>query len=296
MFGAQRQEKPLEINLQKQILQNPKKLVQQIRHRLNGNGLSGNWGVHTNHGRIKGSAVLFLLTPHQVDADEPNEPCLLLNKRSRMVLQPGDLCCPGGGVERLDKLLALVLRWPRSPLRKWPSWNKWKSMDRKKTQGLSLLMAAALREGWEEMRLNPFKVSFMGPLPVQKLVMFDRQIYPLVGWVPAHQDLVPNWEVDRIIYIPLSRLFDAQYYGRYRLTFETRGGKIHRKEDFPCFIHKSKNGDEILWGATFRITLDFLKLVFGFELPDLSTSKVIPGRLGKTYYRGNNGNLIKGRR
>jgi 8-oxo-dGTP pyrophosphatase MutT (NUDIX family) len=284
----------LKTQVQQQILQNPKKLVQLIRHRLNGNGLSDNWGVQTNHGRVKGSAVLLLLTPYRGDADESYEPCLILNKRSRKVLQPGDLCCPGGGVEGLDKLLSLSLRWPRSPLRKWPSWNKWKSMDRKKAQGLSLLLAAALREGWEEMRLNPLQVSFMGPLPVQKLMMFDRKIYPLVGWVPAHQDLIPNWEVDRIVYIPLYRLFDTQNYGRYRLTFEARDGKKQREEDFPCFVHKEKNGDEILWGATFRIIMDFLKMVFGFELPDLSTSKVIPKRLGKTYYKGYNGNPSKG--
>jgi 8-oxo-dGTP pyrophosphatase MutT (NUDIX family) len=281
----------LKAQVQEQVIQNPKKLVHLIRHRLNGNGLSDDWGIQTNHGRIKGSAVLFLLTPYQVDVDESYEPCVLLNKRSRKVLQPGDLCCPGGGVERLDKLLSQALRWPRSPLHKWPFWNRWKSMDPKKAQGLSLLLAAALREGWEEMRLNPFKVTFMGPLPVQKLMMFNRQIYPLAGWIPPHQDLIPNWEVDRIVHIPLSRLFDVHNYGRYRLTFETQDGQKCREEDFPCFVHNEKKGDEILWGATFRIAMDFLNIVFGFALPDLSTSKVIPGHLGKTYYKGNNRTL-----
>jgi hypothetical protein len=282
---------------QQHIVQNPHKLVRQIRNRLNGNGLSDNWGVKTNQGRVKGSAVLFLLTPYQVHTDGPYEPCLLLNKRSREVLQPGDLCCPGGGVEWMDRVLSPVLHWPWSSLCKWPSWQKWKSTDRKKARGLALLLTAALREGWEEMRLNPLKVTFMGPLPVQKLIMFDRQIYPLVGWVPARQLLVPNWEVERIVYIPLNRLFDAQHYGRYRLTFETRDGNAHPNEDFPCFIHNGKNGNEILWGATFRITMDFLNLVFGFVYPDLSHSEVIQGRLGKTYYRGNPGYMRKrGRR
>lgn len=277
----------MKTNEQQRIIQNPQQLVQHIRHRLNGNGLADNWGVDTNKGRVKGSAVLLLLTPYQVHEDGSYEPCLLLNKRSHKVLQPGDLCCPGGGVERLDKFLSPALHCPLSPLHKWPSWKKWKSLDRKKAQGLALLLAAALREGWEEMRLNPLKVTFMGPLPVQKLIMFNRQIYPLVGWVPAHQHLVPNWEVERIVYLPLSRLFDVQYYGRYRLSFETRDGQSRRREDFPCFVHKGKNGNEILWGATFRIAMDFLNLVFGFEYPDLSSSEVIQGRLGRTYYGGN---------
>lgn len=269
---------------QPHITQSPELLVKQIRHRLNGNGLTDNWGVHTNHGRVKGSAVLLLITPYQIHTGSAHEPCLLLNKRSQKVLQPGDLCCPGGGVERLDKVLSPALHWPWSPLRKWPSWPKWKSIDRKKAQGLALLLTAALREGWEEMRLNPFQVTFMGPLPVQKLVMFERQIYPLVGWVPPNQHLVPNWEVERIVYIPLRRLFDIHQYARYRLNFESRDGKTHRNQDFACFVHQGKNGKEILWGATFRIVMDFLNLAFGFELPDLSDSEVIQGRLGKTYY------------
>lgn len=276
---------------QQLITQNPQELVQQIRHRLNGNGLAANWGVHTNQGKIKGSAVLFLLTLCQAGSDGPYEPCLLLNKRSRKVLQPGDLCCPGGGVERLDKVLSQALHWPLSPLRKWPSWRKWKSMDRKKTRGLALLLTTALREGWEEMRLNPLKVAFLGPLPVQKLVMFDRQIYPLAGWVPANQRLVPNWEVERIVHIPLRRFFDFKHYARYRLSFENGDGRTRRKQDYPCFIHHGKKGKEILWGATFRLTMDFLNLVFGFELPDLSSSQVINGLLGETYFNG--ANLMK---
>lgn len=159
-------------------------------------------------------------------------------------------------------------------------------MDRKKSRGLALLLATALREGWEEMRLNPLKVDFLGPLPVQKLMMFDRQIYPLVGWVAANQRLVPNREVERIVHIPLRRLFDCQHYARYRLRFITGQGEIRRKEDYPCFIHHGRKGDEILWGATFRLTMDFLNLVFCFELPDLSSSQVIEGLLDETYFNG----------
>jgi hypothetical protein len=253
---------------------------------LDGNGLAHNWGDLVLHGKIKGSAVLFLLTPFQTGAKNAFEPCLLLNKRSQKVLQPGDLCCPGGGVEPLYKILSNTLFWPFSPLHKWPAWRKWKAKDRQKARGLALLLTTALREGWEEMRLNPLKVSFMGPLPVQKLIMFNRKIYPLVGWVPPNMPLTPNWEVERIVHIPLRRLFDYRNYARYRISFKTKDGDVQRKEDFPCFLHRGRKDEEILWGATFRITMDFLKLVFGFEVPDLSQAPVITRRLGSAYLNG----------
>ena len=260
----------------------PQEMVHRIRRSLDGNGLQTDWGAHVGHGDIKESAVLFLLTLRSVGDGRPAEPCLLLNKRSRKVLQPGDLCCPGGGVESRDRLLSRALRWPFSPLRKWPSWKRWKRESSESAIGLSLLLTTALRESWEEMRLNPLKVAFMGPLPIQKLVMFKREIYPLVGWVA----LVPNWEVERIVHLPLRRLLHGRHYARYRLSFDTAEGVAHRKEDFPCFIHHSRNGKEILWGATFRITMDFLRLVFGFELPDLADAPVIHRSLDDRYLNG----------
>ena len=263
-----------------------KGLMQTIRHRLDGEALTDSWGDPMVRGKIKGSAVLFLLTLRKSGPNGSYEPCLLLNKRSAKVLQPGDLCCPGGGVAPLDRVLSAALHLPLSPLGKWPAWRKWKRSDRQKANGLALLLATALREAWEEMRLNPLKVSFLGPLQVQRLIMFNRRIFPLAGWVPRDQNLVPNWEVARIVHIPLRRFFETRRYARYRLTFNTAEGQAQRKEDFPCFIHNGCEGDEILWGATFRITVDFLQRVFGFIMPDLGTAPIITRRLGSTYFNG----------
>ena len=48
---------------------------------------------------------------------------VILNKRSRDVLQGGDLCCPGGTINsRLDAYLAKALSLPGSPLSRWPYW------------------------------------------------------------------------------------------------------------------------------------------------------------------------------
>ncbi len=268
------------------ITSNPQELIHQVRQRLNGAGLADDWGDLNPDGNTKGSAVLFLLTLKQVHADAPPEPCVLLNKRSRKVLQPGDLCCPGGGVQRLDKVLASVAQWPLLPLTRWPLWSQWRTDHSHKAKGLALLFTTALREAFEEMRLNPLRVEFLGPMAVQPLIMFERVIYPLAAWVPPHQTLKPNWEVERIVHIPLTRLLDPANYARFRLTFDKAKGQVHRKEDLPCFIHRRRNGHEVLWGATFRITLDFMKQVFDFNLPDLTHTPIHFRDLSKTYLNG----------
>jgi 8-oxo-dGTP pyrophosphatase MutT (NUDIX family) len=261
-------------------------LLELVRRRLNGSGLEAQWGVRIHQGDIKESAVLFLLTRCQISAGTHNRFCLVLNKRSRQVLQPGDLCCPGGGIEKLDTVLAPMLRWPLPHLRNWPPWHQWKNGEGEKAKGLALLLTTALREGWEEMRLNPLKVDFMGPLPSQKLVMFNRRIHPLVGWVPSITGLATNWEVDKIVLIPLQRFFETRHYARYRLRYDTQQDESHPKDDLPCFIHRSRQGDEILWGATFRITMDFLRLVFGFRPPGLEGAPVIQRVLEHAYLNG----------
>ncbi len=264
----------------------PDEIVPRIRRRLAGNGFQADWRPPVGEGQVTASAVLFLLTLRSPANGRPAEPCLLLNKRSRQVLQPGDLCCPGGGIEPKDRLLSLGLRWPFSPLPKWPGWKRWKHAPSRSGRWLALSLAAALRESWEEMRLNPFKVAFLGPLPIQKLIMFRRKIYPLVGWVAQGQALSPNWEVARIVHLPLRELLQERNYARYRLRFDTTRGAKRSQEDFPCFVHHDPNGQEILWGATFRITMDFLKWVFGFDLPDLSEAPVIHRQLDETYLSG----------
>jgi 8-oxo-dGTP pyrophosphatase MutT (NUDIX family) len=272
--------------LQDKILNNPRDLIRNIASRLNGHLIAANWLEADGSGGGKGSAVLFLLTQQRTGLSGAPEPCLLLNKRSQRVLQPGDLCCPGGGVATTDKILWRLMHLPFSPLYQWSQWPRWRVEHPEIAQHLALLLTTALREAWEEMRLNPLKVTFMGLLPVQQLILFKRQIFPLAAWVPSFQRLKPNWEVERLIYIPLRRLMDPGNFGRYRLTFKNSQSGDQRQNDFPCFIHQGKQGTEILWGATFRIAADFLKLVFGFSLPDLDTLPVVRGKRGKTYLNG----------
>lgn len=226
------------------------------------------------------SAVLFLLG--RLPGGD-RSPGVILNKRSAKVRQPGDLCCPGGSIApRRDTLGARLLRTPFSPLTRWPGWRR---QGRRQAFSLSLLMATGLRESFEEMRLNPLKVEFLGPLPPQRLVMFRRTIYPLVCWVHGPHRFRPNWEVEKIVFLPLRRLLDSSGYGRLRLEIPGPNAGVEIGE-FPCFVHRQAAETERLWGATFRITMVFLERVFGFQPPSLRHLPLFEATLAEEYRTG----------
>ena len=235
------------------------------------------------------SSVLFLLGPDCQRKRLSSTPCLILTKRSSRVKQPGDLCCPGGSISSgLDFYLAKLLYLRGSPLSRWPYWSVWRKKRHKEARRLALLFATCLREGFEEMRLNPLGVKFLGPLPSQQLVMFRKVIYPMVCWTGRQKRFFPNWEVERVVFIPLQNLLNPSTYARYRLDIESsrkNGNHINRIE-YPCFIHEYQGKSEVLWGATFRITMVFLETIFGFKPPDMDSLPVVYGSLGENYLTG----------
>jgi hypothetical protein len=243
------------------------------------------------------SAVLLLLGRGPDLCAPSPEPCLIFNKRSMKVKQSGDLCFPGGRIAPgPDRYLSRVLYLPFFPLARWPYWKEWRRLRPVEARKLALLFAAGLREGLEEMRLNPLSVRFLGPLPRQNLRMFDRIIYPMVGWIEHQKRFSPNWEVAKIVYIPLRDLLNPNAYGCYRLQMGARpqiaslAGKNQRTpavtQDYPCFVHRKGNNREVLWGATYRIAMLFLELIFGFTPPAMETLPIIEGALDKTYLTG----------
>ena len=236
------------------------------------------------------SSVLFLLGTGAGSEEITPGLSLILNKRSLKVKQPGDLCCPGGSISsRLDPLLARLLYLPGSPLTRWPYWRRWREMHHRDANHLALLFAAGLREGLEEMRLNPLGVEFLGPLQPQRLIMFDKVIYPMVCWVPRQKRFFPNWEVEKIVFIPIVNLLNAENYACYRLQIETsrHGNNNPNTMDYPCFLHRERGESEILWGATYRIAMVFLDLAYGFQPPDIESVPVVHGRLRESYLTGN---------
>ena len=137
--------------------------------------------------------------------------------------------------------------------------------------------------------MNPFGVKFLGPLPPQKLIMFERVIYPMVGWIVGQKRFTPNWEVEKVLYIPLRKLLVPSNYACYRLNIQSRHATEENSiiKDFPCFLYEHNDSVEKLWGATFRITMVFLEIVFGFKPPDIESLPVIHGALDENYLTGN---------
>ena len=238
-------------------------------------------------GTIAGVLMLFGQKPGSNKSGA--EPCLVLNKRSLKVRQPGDLCFPGGSMTpHIDPYLARIFSLPFASLGRWRYWAAWKKNHSGQAKILSIIWATGLRESFEEMRLNPFGVRFLGLLPAQSLVMFKRTIYPMVGWIKRQKRFFPNWEVEKVIYVSLNDLLNPELYGRYRLQMGGTSGRAGAVpvQEFPCFGIQSQNQKEILWGATYRITVDFLKYVFDFEPPALRSLPVIEGALDHSYLTG----------
>lgn len=233
------------------------------------------------------SSVLFLMGERCENGRRPGDPCVILNKRSVRVRQPGDLCFPGGRIDpRLDGFLSKLVKCPLSPLGRWPHRSRWqRGHGREQTERLCLILATALRESVEEMRLNPFGLTFLGPMPSQDLSMFKRVLYPTVVWINRQRRFFPNWEVEKIVPVPLRSLLDSGAYACYRIRF------LHREQgsfvqDFPCFLHEIQGEREILWGVTYRIVTVFLESVFGFRPPALQHLPVVEGRMGESYLNG----------
>ena len=238
---------------------------------------------------LTAAGVLLLLSDKSCNNNGPGQPCLVLNKRSLKVRQPGDICCPGGRVAPLvDPYFARLLSLPWVSLARWKYWRRWKKNKSPVARLLALFWATALRESFEEMRLNPFGVRFLGPLPPQPLVMFQRTIYPSVAWINRQKRFFPNWEVEKVVDIPLIDLLNPANYAQYRLC-RTPGGDAESKNtigQYPCFRYQFRNDTELLWGATYRIVTLFLDYVFGFKPPGLAEIPIIEGSLDQNYLTG----------
>ena len=186
---------------------------------------------------VRTSSVLLLLSELSIEDGGIPEVCVILNKRSREVRQPGDLCCPGGAVEKLDRFLARLLPLWGPSFSRWPCWSELKTEQPADADFLALLYAAGLREGWEEMGLNPFRLTFLGPLPTSYLVLNQRPVHPLVAWVSRQRRFRLSWEVERIVQFPLRALLNPFNYGLSQALCTYRSGVEIRREScgFPVF-------------------------------------------------------------
>jgi len=236
------------------------------------------------------AAGVLLLLHLKNDPDDPisedGEFSFLLIKRSSKVQQPGDLSCPGGMMHRvIDPMLRPLVMGRILPILQGKARHFALCRDHETFRIMTLFLINAIRESWEEMKLCPFNIQFLGPLPTYSLHLFKRIIFPLVGLVKKTGDLKPNSEVERIVEIPLKVFFDDSHYGMVHIEVsEPPGLRNHHPQDFPCLIYRDGEGrEEILWGATFFIIMNFLKTVLYFKIPDTHSRRFIKKTLGVDY-------------
>ena len=216
----------------------------------------------------------------------------LLSKRSKSVQQPGDLCAPGGGIHPfLDSLSGWLLRFGLLPGIRGPSFTLAKRKGESVYWKILFLLGNALRESWEELRLSPFNVEFLGPLPTYHLHHRPWIIFPLVGRVKHSWKPKLSWEVDKIVSIPLAAFFDRANYAVYSLEVPENlmAQGIPNPWEFPCLVHKEGGEEEVLWGATFEIIQTFFKIVFGFSFPVPEKGRVVRKLLPSNYISGREG-------
>jgi hypothetical protein len=229
------------------------------------------------------AAVLVLLGRYPHQHDLRNGYFFLLNKRSAFVQQPGDLCFPGGHPNRwIDLLLGRLF----VPLVLWinrdSAFMLLRQKDRETFRRVMYFLGNGLRESFEEMRLNPFKVDFLGALYCYRLELFQRVIFPLVGILKTAVRPRLNWEVERIVNIPLSTLMAPDNYAVYRLMVSDKFRSFYPSDivDYDCFVHRETDGrKEILWGASYQIIQSFLQSVFDFKPPAQRLRPVVEGEL-----------------
>lgn len=239
------------------------------------------------------AGVLLILRHRSEHISDPTEPgawVLQLIKRSSLIAQGGDISCPGGMLNPLiDWAFSLLfIRSGVLPCSQLSFGSLRAAAVSERKNIISLFLANALRESWEELHLNPLHVSLLGSLPTYSLHLFRRTIFPLVAIVRSDWTPIPNPEVDKIIEIPLTNFFREDSYGRYMIEASERlPSPDHGPWEFPCLIHEDDSGEEILWGATFYIIMNFLRIVFDFQLPDLHARRIRKKTLNPDYLTGN---------
>ena len=239
------------------------------------------------------AGVILLLHYHEGTGKEGGF-VLQLIKRSSVVPQPGDISCPGGMVHPVaDRLLRHLISSGLAPIMQGKARSLARAKGVKTLEHISLFLTNALREAWEEIRVNPLNVQFLGSLPSRELYVFSRIIFPVVGLVRRDWTFQPNREVERVIEIPLKALFDRNRYGTLTVEIESTLPFRHEVEpvrNFPCFLYTPPGGrEEVLWGATMSIVMNFLEIVFGFTLPEKNSNRVVRKSLRPDYATGNHG-------
>jgi len=112
----------------------------------------------------------------------------------------------------------------------------------------------ALREAQEEIGLNPHDVRILGRLnDIATITHF--QVTPVVGIIPwPYEFQLSRFEVSRVFSIPLNWMAQSSNWDEFDFTHEGMN------RVFPVITYHAYD-DEVLWGASARITQNFLEVL-----------------------------------
>lgn len=111
--------------------------------------------------------------------------------------------------------------------------------------------AAAVRESFEEIALDPKHVHIVGELDALTTFVSNSVIVPVVALVSSVENLCANTEeVSRILLVPIAEFLRADTYRNE--WWLTPRGDIN--------IHFFELDDETIWGATARIIRQFIEV------------------------------------
>jgi 8-oxo-dGTP pyrophosphatase MutT (NUDIX family) len=103
------------------------------------------------------------------------------------------------------------------------------------------IVAAALREGEEEVGLDPASITILGTLTDVYIAPSNFQITPVVGWLPTAPQLTPDpREVAALLYLPLRQLLRPD-----AVSIEDR---LIREQSIRVPYYAF--GEHKIWGAT----------------------------------------------
>ena len=115
--------------------------------------------------------------------------------------------------------------------------------------------AAALRETFEEIGIEPERIEVLGTLPVY-VTGTSFIVTPVVGLLEPGFELVPNPdEVDDVFEVPLSFLMNPLHHRRHAFDFE---GVVREWYSMP---YQDGDQERFIWGATAGMLRNFYRLL-----------------------------------
>ena len=113
-------------------------------------------------------------------------------------------------------------------------------------------LETALRESWEEIRLNPDDAEILGELDDAETANTGFVISPFVALIPYPYEFVKDsFEISEILDIPVSALLET---GNQENQATVNSDK---RDNENCFEYRGR----VIWGATARILKQLLEII-----------------------------------